>query len=80
MFTAHFRVNLACTLSQPTGSHSLPLPPNNATLEATMNIIAKDFTGLIKAILGLGCDDFASVVWVRQPVRINGMWRATVAL
>lgn len=45
-----------------------------------MNIIAKDFTGLIKAILGLGCDDFASVVWVRQPVRVNGIWHAKVAL
>lgn len=45
-----------------------------------MNIIEKDFTGLIKEILGLGCDDFASVVWVRQPVRVNGMWHAKVAL
>lgn len=45
-----------------------------------MNIIAKDLTGLIKAILCLGFDDFASVVWVRQPARINGMWHAEVAL
>lgn len=45
-----------------------------------MNINAKDFTGLVKAILGIGHDDFASVVWVRQPVRLNGMWRAEVVL
>lgn len=45
-----------------------------------MNINAKDFTGLVKVILNLGCDDFASVVWVRQPVRINGVWHAEVML
>lgn len=45
-----------------------------------MNIIAKNFTGVLKALVAVGCQDFSKVVWLRQPARINGMWRAKVAL
>lgn len=45
-----------------------------------MNIIAKNYTGLVKALLSAGLQDFASIKWVRQPVRVNGMWRAEVEL
>jgi len=45
-----------------------------------MNIISKDFTGLVKALLNMGCTDFAAVTWIAQPIRKNGRWRAKVAL
>lgn len=45
-----------------------------------MTIIAGDFTGLIKALLGLGCEDFNDIVFVRRPVRIDGRWHCEVVL
>lgn len=45
-----------------------------------MNIIAKDYTGLIKALLSAGLNDFGSIQWLRTPVRINGTWHAKVKL
>lgn len=45
-----------------------------------MGIIAKDYTGLVKALLNAGLADFASIKWIRQPSRINGVWRAEVEL
>lgn len=45
-----------------------------------MTIIAKDYTGLVKALINAGCTDLASIVWIKQPVRINGTWHAEVVL
>ena len=43
-----------------------------------MEINAEDFAGLVKELLRIGCRDMASVVWIQQPVRINGAWRCEV--
>jgi hypothetical protein len=43
-----------------------------------MDINAKDFAGLVKELLCIGCRDLASVVWIQQPVRINGVWHCEV--
>lgn len=41
-------------------------------------IITRDITGLFRALLNMGFRNMSSIVWVRSPVRINGVWRAEV--
>lgn len=45
-----------------------------------ISIITSQATGIIKALGNIGFRRMDSVVWVRSPVRINGMWRAEVVL
>lgn len=45
-----------------------------------MTIIAKDYTQFIKALINAGVTDLALVNWIKQPMRVDGMWRAKIAL
>jgi len=41
-------------------------------------IIAGQISGVHLALLKLGFRNMESIVWLRSPVRINGVWRAEV--
>ena len=41
-------------------------------------IITKSIEGLFLALINLGYRDMNEVVWLRSPVRINGVWQAEV--
>lgn len=43
-----------------------------------ITIITRQATGVMLALLNMGIEDLQSVVWLRSPVRINGVWRAEV--
>lgn len=43
-----------------------------------LTIISSQMTGVFKALSGAGLLDLAAVRWVRQPVKIDGMWRCIV--
>lgn len=43
-------------------------------------IITGQMTGIFTALQGMGFTDMSVIVWLRSPVRINGMWRAEVVL
>jgi len=46
----------------------------------TLEIISPDRTGMFKRLEGLGLITVAGVNFVRQPFRVNGMWRCTVVV
>lgn len=41
-------------------------------------IITTQMTGIFTALQNMGFRDMSKVVWLRSPVRINGVWRAEV--
>lgn len=43
-----------------------------------VSIITRQATGIMSALLNMGIVDLQAVVWLRSPVRINGVWRADV--
>lgn len=46
----------------------------------SLTIISSQMTGIFKRLHSLGMADAQSVKFIRQPVRINGIWRCTVAI
>lgn len=45
-----------------------------------MTIIAPTYTQFCKALVAAGVLDLSLVQWIKQPMRINGMWRAEIKL
>lgn len=45
-----------------------------------LTIISRQMTGLFKHLHSLGMIDAQSVNFIRQPVRIKGIWRCTVVV
>lgn len=43
-----------------------------------MNIISGHMGGLVDALEQMGYRDLQSIVWLRSPVRINGVWHCKV--
>lgn len=46
----------------------------------TIEIITSRPSGIMEALMNMGFEDFYDVIWVRSPVRINGVWRCEVQL
>jgi hypothetical protein len=45
-----------------------------------VQIIKRQIAGIITALQNMGFRDMSQVVWLRSPVRINGVWRAEVSV
>lgn len=43
-------------------------------------IITTQMTGIFTALQKMGYRDMTKVVWLRSPVRINGVWHAEVCV
>lgn len=44
----------------------------------SLTIISSQMTGIFKRLQSLGMVDAQSIKFIRQPVRIKGIWRCTV--
>ena len=43
-----------------------------------IHIITGQISGIHTALQGMGFRDMQSIVWIRSPVRIDGVWHAEV--
>jgi hypothetical protein len=43
-----------------------------------LEIISSQMTGIFQALTNRGLVMAGEVKWIRQPARVNGMWRASV--
>lgn len=43
-------------------------------------ITTTQISGIVTVLQNMGFRDMSKVVWLRSPVRINGVWRAEVSV
>lgn len=46
----------------------------------SLTIVSSQMTGIFKALQNAGQLELSKIRWVRQPMRVKGMWRAEIAL
>lgn len=45
-----------------------------------LTIVSSQMTGIFKALRNAGLLELSAIHWVRQPVKVGGMWKCEVML